>query len=60
MVTIKSLGTMAAAAGLALSAPAYAANIVLNNIDRPGVGFNDPTPAAPNGGNPGATVARSD
>lgn len=56
MVTIKSLGTMAAAAGLALSAPAYAANIVLNNIDRPGVGFNDPTPAAPTGGNPGATV----
>jgi len=56
MVIIKNLGTMAAAAGLALSAPAYAANIVLNNVDRPGAGFNDPTPAAPAGGNAGTTV----
>lgn len=32
------------------------ANIILNNIDPPGVGFNDPTPAIPTGGNIGTTV----
>lgn len=41
---------------LALSAPALAANIVLNNVDPPGVGFNDPTPATPVGGNMGKTI----
>ena len=30
-----------------------AANFVINNVDAPGVGFNDATPAAPVGGNPG-------
>src|SRR5262245_5472162 len=28
----------------------------LNNVDLPNVGFNDPTAAAPVGGNPGTTV----
>ena len=42
--------------GLALTAPALAANMVLNNVDPPGVGFNDPTPAVPVGGNAGTTV----
>ena len=42
--------------GLALTAPALAANIILNNVDAAGVGFNDITPAAPVGGNMGATV----
>ena len=37
-------------------APATAANIVLNNVDVPGVGFNDLTPATPEGGNAGTTV----
>lgn len=46
--------TLALGAGAAL--PAAAANIVLNNVDAPGVGFNDPTPATPVGGNPGTTV----
>src|SRR3954467_4729242 len=29
---------------------------VVNNLDGPGLGFNDPTPAAAAGGNPGTTV----
>jgi len=33
-----------------------AANIVIQNNDAPGVGFNDPTPADPVGGNPGTTI----
>jgi hypothetical protein len=45
-------------AGAVLSSPALAANIILNNVDAPGVGFNDPTPAAPVGGNAGTTVGQ--
>jgi len=36
--------------------PAPAANIVINNLNDPGVGFNDTTPATPVGGNQGITV----
>jgi hypothetical protein len=32
------------------------ANIVINNVDPPGIGFNDQTPAVPVGGNIGVTV----
>jgi len=32
------------------------ATLVVNNADSAGVGFNDPTPASPVGGNPGTTV----
>jgi hypothetical protein len=39
-----------------LAAPTWAANIILNNVDAPGVGFNDTTAATPVGGNPGTTV----
>jgi PA domain-containing protein len=43
----------------ALPAPAHAnANIVIVNLNAPGEGFNDPTPAAPVGGNPGTTVGQ--
>ncbi|MGZ5203006.1 MAG: PA domain-containing protein, partial [Telluria sp.] len=35
-----------------------AATIVINNINAPGVGFNDPTPAAPVGGNSGTTLGQ--
>lgn len=35
---------------------AHAATISVVNNDGPGEGFNDPTPAAPVGGNPGTTV----
>ncbi|MDY7095318.1 MAG: PA domain-containing protein [Acidobacteriota bacterium] len=41
---------------LAPAQPAAAANIVVNNVDAPGIGFNDPTPATPLGGNPGTTL----
>ena len=48
---------LALVAGLALVAqPALAADIVINNVDFPGEGFNDPTPAAPVGGNSGVTL----
>ena len=42
---------------LACSATAFAGGvtIVIVNVDGPGEGFNDPTPAAPVGGNPGTT-----
>ena len=44
---------------LAASAPAFAAaNIVIGNIAGPNEGFNDPTAAAPVGGNPGTTVGQ--
>jgi len=32
--------------------------VVINNTDPPGVGFNDPTPAAPVGGNTGTTIGQ--
>src|ERR1051325_3261531 len=32
------------------------AQIIIVNINAPGVGFNDPTPAAPVGGNTGTTL----
>jgi hypothetical protein len=35
-----------------------AATIVINNVNAAGVGFNDPTPAAPVGGNPGVTIGQ--
>ncbi|MDO9285727.1 MAG: peptidase [Aquabacterium sp.] len=55
MNTKKSL-LAAGLVSLALTAPALAANIILNNVDAPGIGFNDTTPAAPVGGNMGTTV----
>ena len=33
-----------------------ASKIVINNLNGPGVGFNDPTPATPVGGNTGTTI----
>lgn len=43
-------------AALLATSAAPAANVVLNNVDPPGQGLNDPTPAMPVGGNPGVTV----
>ena len=40
------------------AAPAYAAKVKIVNADGPGEGFNDPTPAAPVGGNRGRTVGQ--
>jgi PA domain len=40
------------------AASVQAAKLVLVNGDAPNVGFNDPTPAAPVGGNPGTTLGQ--
>jgi hypothetical protein len=45
----------AIAAAVALPAQSFAADIIVWNGDPDGVGFNDPTPAEPIGGNPGTT-----
>ncbi len=48
---------LAALAGLALATTAWAgATLTIINMNAPGQGFNDPTPAAPVGGNAGTTV----
>src|SRR5688572_19836048 len=45
--------------GAAASSSAYgSANIVIQNGDPAGIGFNDPTPAAPVGGNSGTTLGQ--
>ena len=49
---------VAAALALAADAAQAAATIVIVNQNAPGVGFNDPTPAAPVGGNTGATLGQ--
>jgi hypothetical protein len=50
-----NLLALALVAGLS-SVPATAANMIINNVDAPGVGFNDPAPASPVGGNAGTTI----
>jgi hypothetical protein len=56
---IKRSHLLAAAIVCAVPATALAnARIVIVNLDGPGEGFNDPTPAAPVGGNPGTTVGQ--
>jgi len=47
-----------AAALLVIVSPARSATFVLNILDGPGEGFNDPTPVAPVGGNPGTTLGQ--
>lgn len=54
---MKRTAIFVAFAALLISGSAFAAApIVIINNNVPGVGFNDPTPAAPIGGNPGTTV----
>ncbi|ALK98504.1 peptidase [Massilia sp. WF1] len=48
---------LALACGAAGAAQATA-KIVINNVNAPGVGFNDPTPANPVGGNTGTTLGQ--
>ncbi|HJX26746.1 MAG TPA: PA domain-containing protein [Thermoanaerobaculia bacterium] len=50
--------TFAATLALAPAAAHAAANIFIVNADGPNEGFNDPTPAAPVGGNPGTTLGQ--
>jgi len=53
----RSLLALIAALPLALpSSAAASSHIVIVNGNAPGVGFNDPMPAAPVGGNPGTTL----
>ena len=47
-----------AALALAAAGAVQAATITIINRNEPGVGFNDPTPAAPIGGNSGATLGQ--
>ena len=47
---------LACALAIACIGNAAAANIIIVNTDPVGSGLNDPTPAAPVGGNPGTTV----
>lgn len=50
------LSSILALAVAALPAAALGAQITIVNVNLPGVGFNDPTPATPVGGNAGTTV----
>jgi PA domain len=45
---------------LAAASQAFAGTgkVIINNIDLPGVGLNDPTPVAPVAGNPGTTLGQ--
>ncbi len=60
MFAKQRLSAIAVALGLAFasSAASAAATIVITNVNAPGVGFNDTTPAAPIGGNPGTTLGQ--
>jgi PA domain len=57
-ITFKLRGTLCALAFTALAPLAQAATVQIINANEPGVGFNDATPAAPVGGNPGTTVGQ--
>lgn len=54
-MTSKIAAFLLASVVAAAPAAAQSARIVVVNADAPGVGFNDPTPADPIGGNPGTT-----
>jgi len=53
---MSSSSFIGAALALLFAAATHAATFQIINIDDPGVGFNDPTPAAPVGGNTGTTL----
>lgn len=55
---LRLLAMLLAAATLFAALPSHAATLVIVNNDGAGEGFNDPTPAAPVGGNPGTTVGQ--
>lgn len=56
---IPALLLLALAVSLFCSSTAHAAaTIIIENADAQGVGFNDPTPAAPVGGNMGTTIGQ--
>lgn len=53
---MRALSLASASLALLVAAPAGAATLTIVNGDGPGEGFNDPTPVAPVGGNPGTTL----
>lgn len=54
-----SLALLTSLVVLSFSSSAFgAATIVIQNVDTAGVGFNDTTPVAPVGGNPGTTLGQ--
>ena len=55
-MTAKALLGLALGAALAIPAPAAATKITIINVDSAGVGFNDPSPRTPVGGNNGTTL----
>lgn len=55
---IYSVAATAVMAVGGVSAAFAQGHIIINNINAAGVGFNDPTPAAPVGGNPGTTLGQ--
>ena len=59
MKTTRLFSLLVLAGLLLANAPAFGtATILIVNTDGPGEGFNDPTPAAPVGGNPGTTIGQ--
>lgn len=46
------------ALGLLIAGAVFGAEVIVINGDPPGVGFNNPAPATPVGGNPGTTVGQ--
>ena len=56
---MRLFAALLAAGSLAFAMPAHAAaTITIVNLDGAGEGFNDPTPVAPVGGNPGTTLGQ--
>ena len=55
---IYSVAAVAAMALAGVSSALAQGQIIIINNNAPGVGFNDPTPAAPVGGNPGTTLGQ--
>jgi hypothetical protein len=59
MIAKRTLIASLAALATAVALPASgAATLVIENFNLPGVGFNDPTPATPVGGNTGTTLGQ--
>ena len=56
MSRVRRLAAVALALSLVVARDAGAATLRVINRDAPGEGFNDPTPAAPVGGNTGTTL----
>ena len=55
---MRQAGIAALCVCLFAASPAAAATFVINNLDGPDEGFNDPTPVLPVGGNNGTTLGQ--